>query len=280
MRFSSRICLVAGSCSALFVATASQAEFYDYNDTNELTNNFVLNSTGTNWSQVNSGGLNNTGYVATSNDNGYITEKISFSLDTDADSTFTISSAFLVGSASGTTSGRRGLSLGVSTSDSVNYEGGGRLEDTSLYASLFGNGDGSTANTTNFRYAADTSNPDVTDGLSVSSNDDLAFNTWYFLDAIYSYDSTNNQFDITVKVFNNSSGAKGSQIRSVDIGTDIANPFGADPTLYGFAGGRDSADAGVNIAGIDNFDSPAVPEPASLALIGIGGALLLGRRRK
>ena len=54
--------------------------------------------------------------------------------------------------------------------------------------------------------------------------------------------------------------------------------FGHDDTNAGSS--ADANDSLLNVTLIDNISVVAVPEPSSLALVGLGGLALLARRRK
>jgi|GEM_PF-5253355 len=75
--------------------------------------------------------------------------------------------------------------------------------------------------------------------------------------------------------------ANGFQLLTWDISSVVAATSGN--IRFDFFGGPGTSDAPANVGEVDFIrvsDNSVIPEPASLALLGLGGMALLGRRRK
>lgn len=72
--------------------------------------------------------------------------------------------------------------------------------------------------------------------------------------------------------------ASGFQLLTWDI-SDVAVAASSN-IRFDFFGGPGTSDAPSNVGEVDFIRINATPEPASLALVGLGGVMMLGRRRK
>jgi hypothetical protein len=121
-------------------------------------------------------------------------------------------------------------------------------------------------------------------GSVVGSNSEtftLSNTLWYELETVMTLASAT-QGDLAVNLY--SRGADGTAERTLiesisAANVTIGNSGFSESTFYaGFGGGNNS---GSNIAAFDNFTVVAIPEPGTLALMGIAlGSLLLFRRRR
>ncbi len=94
---------------------------------------------------------------------------------------------------------------------------------------------------------------------------------WYRIEATYTESGTTNT--VVAKVYNSSNVQVGVTKTYTDSGSAASQGAGD----FGFFG-MEWGDAGYKDGGVD--DLSYVPEPASLALLGVGGVLALIRRRK
>lgn len=118
----------------------------------------------------------------------------------------------------------------------------------------------------------------------VGSNSDtftLSNALWYELETTMTLASAT-EGDLAVNLFSRGADGTGSRtlIESISAANvTIGNNGFSESTFFaGFGGGNNT---GSNIAAFDNFSVAAIPEPGTLALVGIAlGSLLLFRRRR
>jgi hypothetical protein len=97
----------------------------------------------------------------------------------------------------------------------------------------------------------------------------LASDTWY--NFIYDLDPAHSQARIRIMDGSN------PPLFDQTVSYDIVNNIGATPSLYAAYFFQDGADG--NSWLIDNLSVQSTPEPATLSLLGLGGLLLIRRRR-
>ncbi len=194
------------------------------------------------------------------------------SLDTSSDFTLTNSVYINTKSAADASNNRDIISLGftnVATQTSPsNYAG---------YTNDFVNAGVriTTASTFGFQFTGTNANGSFI-GLGATGN--LSADTWYLFTTDFTYDSVNDEWDITRRLQETDSSGViiGSGLDVSDVFT-LSNPFGPNPTnIYGLFAGSGGDNAG--IAAYDNL-TLSIPEPTSGALI-LGSFALLALRRR
>lgn len=264
------------------LSASAQSLFVDFNDyivnaPNSYPDDFnVASGTGFNFTLPRAGiGLNGSigvqgsqffsGFAGTQG-NGPI------SLDTSSDFTLTNSVYINTKSAADSTNNRDIISLGFTNVQtqvtSTNYAGytndfinaGIRITSASTFGFQFTGTDLSGA----FR------------GLGATGN--LSADTWYLFTTDFTYDSANDEWDITrhLQETDSSGVIVGSGLDLSDVFT-LSNPFGENPTnIYGLFAGSGGDNAG--IAAYDNL-TLAIPEPTTGAFL-LGSLALLALRRR
>lgn len=117
---------------------------------------------------------------------------------------------------------------------------------------------------------------------SNSSTFSLETNNWYALQTTIELSANATASLMSVELFDvgaDGTGALGTALASVSAtNVSLANGGFSGNLWAGFGGGNNS---GSNILAFDNFTVVAIPEPGTLALVGIAlGSLLLFRRRR
>ena len=122
-------------------------------------------------------------------------------------------------------------------------------------------------------------------GIATSASTfSLSTGTWYYFETTLTFDAGADDANYDILIANASaSGVIGSTIESVSFDVTEANDeFTTGATLFGAFKGTDAFDNGA-AAVIDNFyvsntGASQIPEPGSLALLGLGGLCMLKRR--
>ncbi len=109
-------------------------------------------------------------------------------------------------------------------------------------------------------------------GGSGSLGDNLVVGDWYMFEVVFT--KNGGDVDVVAKVFeSDANGVVGAQFGNTYTDSLSSSDIATDTEIY--AGFRPSFDGQT-----DNLSFNQVPEPASLALMGLGGLLIVARRRK
>ena len=244
-----------------FAATSQADVFVDFNEASDLadfdsTTNYSFGAT---TGVGGSGGLNVNG-------NGTVAQYTPETFDLNAGESLTVSQEgfFDAQSRTATGTGTPFIRVGLTDTPSTGF-GSGNFVQGSILSSNDASG-------TFLQVQAGEDSP-FTTGSPVVLTDD----TWYRL-VVDFLGTGGNDVQITANLFN--IGSDGTSAATLVPGGTLTDTFTApniiaDPTL--FAGFKTDATSGGEV--LDNF-SVVIPEPASLALLGLGGLCLMGRRKR
>lgn len=270
---------------ALVPAGLGSASIVNFNDINQFPNGFAGFQSGSQLSAVASGGLDNSGLVST---NGNASSNIAvYQTAVDA-TTFTegakVGGYFLY---DGGNFVSRPVTFGFTSGATDTYASSDGTTGSDIRVSLVGSG--GTSAGVRLRSA---------EGLIAQSslNVPLVNNAndpddgWYYLElTIGGLDTNTGQFTGVTGILydSDSSGNLGNALKTLDDNgnggyTTLASGLASDTEVYAYFGGF--SPGGQSIDGFDNFtvtlpDTNPIPEPASAALVALGGLAMLHRRR-
>lgn len=285
----------AGVVGCLAVAGAARADVVTFDGANDLANNFTINNqTGTaatpgypGYVAVSSGGVSNSGAVdvtggpAGTLDATGVYNKRSFDLSAG---TVTISQFVKVQAVTNT--GDRLLQLGLidDTTAGRQMNGGGAARADFVSARISPSAV-SGATTGAFNYQVQSGQSDGTTGTTTTSPAasaafNLTLGDWYLFTVNITRTATANTFsvDASLQDFGTDGVTAGSTMTfaAQQLNTNTSDLYGdasVYPAFRSFA-----AQGGADL--LDTFSVTQAPEPGSLAVVGIGAGLLLGRRRR
>ena len=261
--------LFAAGLGVCLLAPAAQAATVDFDPAGE----FAAQFNGGTYAEAAAGGLNGSIGITLANTgvasfDGTQSESLTIAADGDA---ITIG-AFINISSFGTTDGGQFLRLGVT-------KGGADTFANLPFATL------TVADASAGTFRFEERGASSTDGATFS----LSTVSWYYFETTLSYDqSASENVDYTIAIANaTAAGTVGSEIHTWSLdATDATvnnSEFTTGATVYGAFKGADANETGAAV--IDNFyvsntGASLVPEPGSLALLGLGGLLIASRRRR
>lgn len=255
----------------LGLVPTAQAATVDFDPTGEFAAQF--DGTSATYTESATGGLNgsvgiNLANVGVANFDGSQSESLTIAAAGDA---ITVG-AFINFSSFGTTDNQQSLRLGLTKGGADNFaflpfsgitvvdasEGTFRLEERDTTG-----GPSFTVDATTFN---------------------LSTGSWYYFEATFGYDGdTSADFDLVIANAT-ATGTIGSTIRSWSVEDGVAmTEFTTGAELYGgFKGSKafDGAAAVIDNFYVSNTGASQIPEPGSLALLGLGGMLVAARRRR
>ena len=257
--------LVLGSLTAFTASTAmsTHAALYTFEAANEFSSNFAGSS---GFSQSATGGLTNSGSVALGSTSTIAVEQLSFDATAGG---FTISAFFKY---NGANDDGRGFAIGVTSGASDTYSNSATTTGTDLRVTVngidgAGNEDKYGIQILNNGSAIDTSSLNVV----------LTSGNFYQVKLNVGGVSGGSFTGITAELLTEA----GSSLKLLDNGGGggytTVTTLTTDAEAYAFFGGQNPTTRAASH--VDNFSTPSIPEPASLALMGLGGLLMLSCRR-
>lgn len=267
-------------------AMHTNASVIDFNTTGELNANFTVASNNK-YSEADAIGLDGTRGVDVANNSLQGSRAFNTSFDGSSPSA-TVSIFFQYTSA--TNNGGAGLFIGIGPDQNYDpaFTGGGVATNDHIMVTFQGAGGASDPDTRQLNFFnivngdSPFGGPDLSSSFGGFDSAEYVDGNWYKLELVWTFDSGDGLFDLTATIQNSTAdGTLGATVASI-AASDLDNPsLRDDGTVYAFFGSQAiSVDRGIDT--LDNFevDVVPIPEPGSLSLIGLGGLLVLARRRK